>query len=217
MTHELHEDPCRGGPSFRPLHLAICAAQTGGLRGAGTGAQAAAVINGFEFIADESAGVLLDASVDNVNNTIDISKAVNSLDPIRLRFTVGHVSGGGGNQYDFSEAVTNASGHNWLDFHYEIEGPSGVVFANFNSSTLSGFSLDAPPVSGPDALHFTGSLADGGVANAAFLLSLNDPGAGNSYTFDLVQAATVPVPAAAWLMGSALAGLAGLSRRRKVA
>jgi hypothetical protein len=50
--------------------------------------------------------------------------------------------------------------------------------------------------SGPRDLNFTGTLAAGSTADAAFHLSPFDPGVGNSYTFTITQTPTVmsPVP-----------------------
>lgn len=49
-----------------------------------------------------------------------------------------------------------------------------------------------------------------------FLVNIQHPGDGNDALWLLQQtAAPVPVPAAVWLLGSALAGVAGLSRRKR--
>jgi PEP-CTERM motif-containing protein len=139
---------------------------------------------------------------------LDLSKTFDSINPITLTFTVAHSVGNGGS-YDVVESIANNTGTAFSDFHLSITEPTnasgnGVVFTSFNSSTLAGFTLDSPSMnqpspfnsSGPRDLNFTGTLAAGGTADAAFHLSPFDPGVGNSYTFTITQTPTVmsPVP-----------------------
>ena len=148
-------------------------------------------------------------------NVLDLSKTFNSLDPIVLTFTVEHINGGPGNPYTVTEAITNNTGQSWVDFHYSIQEPDqgqGVVFTEHASSTLSGFTLDQS--SGPRNLNFTGNLADDGIANASFMLSPFDPGAGNTTTFTLTQVATIPEPETYAMLLAGL-GLMGVIARRR--
>lgn len=138
---------------------------------------------------------------------LDLSKTIDSVNPITLTFTVAHSVGNGGS-YDVIEAITNNTGTAFSDFHLSITEPAdapgnGVVFTSFNSSTLDGFTLDSPSVnqpspfnsSGPRDLNFTGALAVGDHANAGFHLSAFDPGVGNTYTCTITQTPTVsPIP-----------------------
>jgi hypothetical protein len=166
-------------------------------------------------------------SINNLNNdnrTIDIGKVFDSVAPITLDFTVAHSTGN--NQFDVTEAITNSTGVNWTDFHYSIiEGPNpqgqGNVFISFNNATktnLGGFTLDQPPSSGPRNLNYTGFLADGGGTTAHFTLNAFDPGAGNTYHFQLVQTpsvtANVPEPGTWATLLAGLFGVIGLVRRR---
>jgi hypothetical protein len=151
------------------------------------------------------------------DNTLDLSKTFNSVDPIVLTFTVGHIEDGQGNPYTVTEAVTNNTGQQWIDFHYSIQEPNqgqGVVFTEHGSSTLSGFTLDPEPSSGPRNLNFTGNLADGGTANASFMLSPFDPGAGNTTTFTLTQVPTIPEPETYAMLLAGL-GLMGFIAKRR--
>lgn len=195
---------------------AICAAVAATCFGLAAGAQAAASITGIEMLPGSLGGTLNSFSIDNVNNTISIDKTMTSIDSLTLRITVGH-STGGGNQFAVSESIANGTGQDWKDYHLSVAGENGVVFNQFSKSTLTGFTLDSAPSSGPTMLNFTGALAAGGSTAAAFLLSPHDPGAGKSYTFDLIQSPSitggggggpggnpVPVPAAVWLLGSGL-------------
>src|SRR5687768_4802343 len=78
-------------------------------------------------------------------NVLDLTKTFDSVNPIVLTFTVGHIDGGPGNPYTVTEAVTNSTGQPWIDFHYSIQEPDqgqGVVFTEHADSTLSGFTLD---------------------------------------------------------------------------
>jgi hypothetical protein len=185
---------------------------------------AAAIITSVEFQSPSGGSALDSFSIDNINKTIDLSKTFAEMEPVVLRFTVGHEAGGG-NQYEVTESITNNTGIEWADYHFAIEStsPSGIVFNNFQSSFVDGFTLDDPPDSGPRNLNFTGTLIDGGNTQAGFLMSLADPGNGNSYTFDLVQTPTtagsppavIPLPPAAFLLGSAVMGMVGAVRKRR--
>ncbi|MCC7125568.1 MAG: pyruvate-binding protein [Acidobacteria bacterium] len=194
--------------------------------GVAGGAQAAATVTGFEALLGGAGGTLDSFGIDNTANTIDLAKTFTTIAPLTLRITVGHGTGSGG-PLTVTESITNNTGQDWTDYHYELFEPGvnqGVVFSAFQQSTLQGFDLEDAPASGPRNLDFLGSLATGALTNALFALSLPDPGAGNSYTFDLTQTPTidggpgpgpvVPLPPTAWLLGSAIVGLTAARRRR---
>lgn len=151
-------------------------------------------------------------------NELDLSKVFDSLNPITLTFTVGHTENNG-NPYVVTEAITNNTGQAWTDFHFTISEPAdagqGVVFTNFNNSTLTGFTLDSPPSSGPRNLNFTGGLADQGTATATFNLSPFDPGANNTATFTLTQVATIPEPETYAMFLAGLGIIGAIARRRR--
>ena len=189
-------------------------------------ANAASVVTGIGLAPGGGAGGTLDSvSIDAGSRSIDLAKSFTSINPITLRFTVQHGTGPG-NPYDVVELINNKSGVTWSDFHISIIEPTtvsgnGVVFPSFNQSTLSGFTLDKPPSSGPRNVNFTGLLANGAPTSAAFRLSPFDPGAGKTYTFDLVQTptiglTTIPIPAAGWLFGSGLIALLARAKRVRV-
>lgn len=146
----------------------------------------------------------------NLTNTFD------STGPINVVFTVVHAQGAGG-PYSVTETITNHTGVTWTDFHLSI--PTGMVFNNFQSASLTGFTLDSPPASGPHDLNFTGSLANGATTTAKFNLSLSDPGAGNTTSLTLMQNPSVsvsPVPEPeTYAMLMAGLGLMGLVVRRR--
>lgn len=151
-------------------------------------------------------------------NVLNLSKTFDSVDPdpIVLTFTVAHTDGPG-NPYAVTEAITNNTGQSWVDFHFSISEPAqgqGVVFTDFNNSTLTDFTLDSPPSSGPRNLNFTGNLADQGTTNATFSLSPFDPGAGNTTTFTLTQVATIPEPETYAMLLAGLGLMGGMARRR---
>ena len=155
--------------------------------------------------------------INNTTNTLDLTKAFDSVNPIVLTFTVGHIDGGQGNPYTVTEAITNNTGQSWVDFHYSIQEPDqgqGVVFTEHASATLSGFTLDPEPSSGPRNLNFTGDLADAGTANASFMISPFDPGAGNTATFTLTQVPTIPEPETYAMLLAGL-GLMGVMAKRR--
>lgn len=187
---------------------------------AGQAAQASPAISGFELLG----GGTLDAiSINNLDNTIDLTKTLTGAEPLVLRITVAHSTGSGG-PFSITESVRNRTGTDWTGYSLDITGDdaNGVVFNNFSAATMSGYTLDGAPTSGPDKLSFTGAQANGANADAAFTVSFRDPGAGQTYTVDLVQAAVaganpVPLPMAGYLLGTALMGLGLVGRRRKAA
>ena len=186
----------------------------------------AALAFGGSISTASAAGVITDVTAsgggtfDVISNTtdpnaLDLSKTFNSLDPMVLTFTVEHIDGGPGNPYTVTEAITNNTGQSWIDFHYSIQEPDqgqGVVFTEHASSTLSGFTLDQS--SGPRNLNFTGNLADDGIANASFMLSPFDPGAGNTTTFTLTQVPTIPEPETYAMLLAGLGLMGAIARRR---
>jgi hypothetical protein len=178
-------------------------------------AHAASVISTITASGD-GLGAVTDVSFNNVARILSLEKTFDSVDPITLTFTIGHSTGPAG-PFDVTESITNSTGTDWIDFHYSIVEPSppqGVVFTSFNSSTYSGMILESPPTSVPRNLNFVGSQPDGAIATASFNLSFPDPGANNTYTAQLTQLPTIPIPAAAWLLGSGLLGLLAVARRK---
>ena len=183
-------------------------------------ASAAGVITGVTV--DDGAGGTFDViNLGTDPNVLDLTKAFSSVDPISLTFTVGHTNGGPGNPYVVTETITNNTGETWIDYHFTITEPTtggqGVVFTSFNNSSLTGFTLDSAPSSGPRNLNFTGELANQGVTTATFSLSPFDPGAGNTATFTLTQVPTIPEPEtyAMLLAGLALMGYMAKRTSRK--
>jgi hypothetical protein len=180
-------------------------------------ASAAPVVTGIQLM-DQNAGTLDVFGVNNLQTTMTFDKTFESnATPMVIRLTVGHAAVGGG-PFTVTENIKNETGVEWSDYHISLQNaPNGSVFANFENSTLGGFTLDPAPGSSTTALNFTGKLANGSTGSANFMLSLNDPGAGNSYTLNLVQSPStqpVPVPMAGWLFGSGLLALRGRMRRK---
>jgi hypothetical protein len=177
-------------------------------------ATAAGVITKIE--ATDTTGGTLDLSSIGTDRNIDLTKTFTSINPITLTFTVEHQSGGEGSPYSILENVVNNTGQAWGDFHYSITEPNqgnGVVFTSHNSSTLSGFTLDGS--SGPRNLNFTGSLADGQTAHAAFSISPFDPGNNNQMTFTLTQIPSpIPEPETYAMMLAGLLMMGGIAKRR---
>jgi len=180
-------------------------------------ASAAGVITGVT-VNDGAGGTFDVINLGTDPNVLDLSKAFTSLDPISLTFTVGHTNGGSGGPYAITETITNNTNYTWVDYHFAITEPTtggqGVVFTNFNNSTLTGFTLDSAPSSGPRNLNFTGELAHSGVATATFSLSPFDPGAGNTATFTLTQVPTIPEPETYAMLLAGLGLMGAMARRR---
>jgi hypothetical protein len=198
---------------MKTLSKAVIAALVFG--GSVSVANAAAVIT--NITATDVSGGTFNSGVIGTDRDIDISKTFSSINPISLTFTVAHQDGGPGNPYSISENVLNSTGQNWVDFHYSITEPdqgNGVVFTEFNSSTFGDFTLDSPPSSGPRNLNFTGNLASGESADAAFNISPFDPGAGNTTTFVLTQVPTIPEPGTYAMLIAGLLLMGGIAKRK---
>lgn len=90
-------------------------------------------------------------------------------------------------------------------------------------SPVSGTNFCADALSTPEntfTSNISGSIALALGASGTFTASYQSPGGQVNNTYNLsnfTPAPAVPVPAAAWLFGSGLLGLAGTARRRKVA
>jgi hypothetical protein len=178
-------------------------------------ANAAGVITNITAT-DLSGGTFDSQSISGHN--IDLDKTFTSINPISLTFTVSHEDGSGGNPYSFTESVLNNTGQLWTDFHYSIVEPDrgqGAVFTQFNTgSTFGNFTLDDPNASGPRNLNFTGTLASGNSADAAFSISPFDPGAGNTTTFVLTQVPTIPEPGTYAMLIAGLLLMGGIAKRK---
>jgi hypothetical protein len=159
-------------------------------------------------------------TLNGADHTLDISKVLDSINPVTLTFTVSHTDSNGGSPYAVTESVTNNTGQTWTDFHYSITEPgqgNGVVFTSFNQSTFGNFTLDSEPSSGPRNLNFTGTLASGNSADATFSISPFDPGAGNTTTFSVTQAPSVsaiPEPETYAMMMAGLLLMGSIVKRR---
>jgi hypothetical protein len=189
----------------------------------------AALVFGGSISAASAAGVITDVTatgpglgsfnegVIGGDRTLDFSKIFDSVNPITLTFTVAHDTGPA-NPYAVTEAITNHTGVNWTDFHFNItessQGGQGDVFTSFEQSTLGGFTLDSAPTSGPRSLSFTGALANGGVTNAVFHLSPFDPGAGKTSTFTLTQVPSIPEPETYAMLLAGLVLMGAIAKRR---
>jgi hypothetical protein len=167
-----------------------------------------------------------------------LSTAFSSVDPITLTFTVAHTEGAN-LEHNIYETLGNGTATAFTDFHLHIDAPVGnqgndVAFNYFNLNDhylapdfAPSFTLDSPSNSqptpfeptGPRDLNFTGELKAGASAeDGYFNLNIPDPGAGNTYTFSLVQTPSVgvvpePETYAMFLAGLGLMGF--MAKRRK--
>lgn len=126
----------------------------------------------------------------DTNLTVSNTNIVN-LDPSSWGISQDVNAGGGFGKFEFQLAGTGSSRTTLLEF--SLTGVSGDSLSSYAiGSTLS-------PSSGEFfAAHIAGFDTTNGVTSAQFAGSTE-----------------VPIPAAAWLFGSALIGLAGIARKRK--
>lgn len=96
---------------------------------------------------------------------------------------------------------------------------NGTLASTSSSATCSGDSLFCGDVLPSFQLNLALTFTDATLQTfSGSAIATNDDGAGDQYSYTWSfngQAPAVPVPAAVWLFGSGLAGLAGLARSRK--
>ena len=162
-------------------------------------------------------------------NVLDVSKTFTQLTPIDMSF---HVNDSGGfTSYLFDEDVTNNTGVNWTDFHFELGFGTGNNFVQ--SSALLVFDPTNP--AGSDSFlngvqgDYTVDWTNGGIANGAtgiFEVQIIVPDTAlalppgyvlgqNQYDFTLRQYPTVPEASSIALVGCAIAVLGFAARRRR--
>lgn len=166
-----------------------------------------------------------------------LSTTYASSSPITLTFTVGHADGED-REHQVYETINNGTAAAFSNFHFYLDGSasgpaSNVTFNHFDAADNifapelpPGFTLDSPSKAqpapfeptGPGDLNFTGELKAGvSIEEGYFSMNIPDPGAGNTYTFSLVQtpvAGVVPEPET-YAMFLAGLGLMGFMSRRK--
>jgi hypothetical protein len=159
---------------------------------------------GLDFPKTGDMPILVDKTFDGVGYSI-------------FTFPVEHGGGDGGTTtFTFLETIGNETEAGFTDYRFAIIDavPSRpVAFTDLDATFIKGFTLNLS--SGPRELRLSGLLASGLVAEAAFHLTVPDPGEGNSYTFTLIQgpAVTISEPAAFGLAGVGLLSLSFLRRR----
>jgi hypothetical protein len=122
--------------------------------------------------------------------------------------TIDQLSGSASCLNNFSRCATMATAISGSDGNspFEFDGiPSGFKIGAANQIPQDGYFLDTTFL--PGAFYMD-------VVSAQPNLAGNNDNASNNALFELTPT-VVPVPAAAWLMGSALVGLTSISRRRR--
>jgi hypothetical protein len=107
----------------------------------------------------------------------------------------------------------NLNSISFLDLFIESTGAEKVDFEVFTSSGSNTYQATANTSGNGGYFNWVASSAIEGVEKIVF----SSPGnAANDFALASVNLTTVPLPAAAWLFGSALIGLVAVSRRKTV-
>ncbi len=131
-----------------------------------------------------------------------------SWDPAVLQYTATTVASP---PWDADAIVSDGNAASGVvDFVFTTYTPSGGLFPNFDIATISFNVIGA--VGSSTSITFADSAFGGFVSPGAVPVAV-------TYVNGLVNvtASAVPVPAAVWLFGTGLLGLAGLAKRKKAA
>lgn len=167
---------------------------------------------------------------DSPNELSILQKHYTGIGPVDLVFSL--VDDGGTTEYVVIEGVDNSTGLDWSSYHIELGFGSGVGFTK--SVADDGLDFDAPdfdstvdfnPSPGffpvvnfptEDDLIASGGTHEAGDYALNYIFHIDVPDGISSFTIrqsPVAASSTVPIPAAAWLFGSALLGLFGLRKR----
>jgi len=92
------------------------------------------------------------------------------------------------------------------DFNLTVDGANTSIVVDYNADSIAN-----PLVT--DVLNQFDEYRFNGIVGTSFLFWAD--GDSDSFRIDRLEVSAVPVPAAAWLFGSALLGMFGFSRRKK--
>jgi len=114
--------------------------------------------------------------------------------------------------------LTITSGSSRFTACEDVADPGEVVLNAVCGLTNLGIWGDLPAIDGEAVGTVSGSVTAAGGFNVAQIYSPKLGGdMWSTSDYSLTPTSAVPVPAAAWLFGSALVGLAGVGRKRKMA
>ena len=161
-----------------------------------------------------SPGTVLDGmvleGVNGTNGSVYRSVGLTGVIPADGVFVIGDDDGSGASLVDNVDFVAGVDFQNGPD-SVVLRDAGGVLdalgYGDFTSSIFAGEGTPAGDVAAGWSLARANPLLDTGDNQADFIgLEVPTPG--------LVPTSPVPVPAAAWLFGSGLIGLAGVARRK---
>lgn len=171
-----------------------------------------------------------DVAGDSPNTFFVLQKDYTAIGPVDLVFDV--IDSGGTTEYRFEEGIFNNTGIDWTGYHMELGFGQGAGFVK--STAGDGLDFDAPDYNStvdfnPGGFFFstvTATTEDDLVASGGtqpdfayagnYILHVDVPDGITSFTLRQSPIANpVPVPAAAWLFGSAIGLVAGIRQRQK--
>lgn len=161
---------------------------------------------------------------DSPNELFVLQKHYTGIGPVDLVFDL--VDDGGTTEYIVIEGVQNSTGLDWSNYHIELGFGSGAGFTK--STAGDGLDFDTPDEDSTvnfnpggfffstftrpteDDLYADGGTHPDGAYAGNFIFHIDVPDGISTFTLrqsPIAAAGAVPVPAAAWLFGSALLGL----------